>query len=472
MGFPSGLLAIGAALVAVTAVTLGGCSFYNREYKTENIDSNPYDLKLVQFDDFGSFWDANKANETLRQVDEAARSGNTLVVVFIHGWHHNASGDDPNLLDFKLTLDKLSAALRTPERNALRKQLTGSSELRIMGVFMGWRGRSLPGDLDYATMWWRKSAAERVGDGDAAEFIERLDRIYLRQNAHPANGESVQTKSIMGLVTIGHSFGGQVLLRAIARSLEYSLAERAPCIANVLKPGTHTPRSTVDEHSPVDSLGDLNILVNPATEAYQFGRIDALYRQLDFPATQTPQLVVFSADNDVPRKFFFPIARAITRPFRPGFRDDNDGYQGQLWGKALGELPQQQTHDLNLTSNSDSLIDADYASNGDGEKVRDFDFTSDLAFKGVELTPVTAGVPGSPGRIPNSPVVVAVSHSSKIIDGHNGIFGCVFRNFLVEYVAFIEGKRALLRAQRNVQLRSTSLAPHAPVETAVTCENP
>ncbi|MEX3694381.1 hypothetical protein AB3X91_41100 [Paraburkholderia sp. BR14263] len=447
------LLKLSVCAAAVAAATFAGCSLYNKRYETANLAPPPYDLKIVQIDDFGSFWDATRANQTLEEIKQATQEGNVLVVLFIHGWHHNAADDDENLLDFNKTLQALSNVINTPVRQALREQLTGSKELRLIGVYMGWRGRSLPGFLDYATMWWRKSAAERVGDGDASEFIERLDRIYLRRNTSPPDSGPAEPKPTMGLVTIGHSFGGQVLLRAIARSFEYSLAERAPCFANVLKP-VSDPRAAVAEHTPVDSLGDLNILVNPATEAYQFARIDALYRQLAYPETQTPQVVVFSADNDVPRKSFFPIARVLTRPFRPGFRPDDDNYQGALWGKALGELPQQQTHDLSLVQRPDSLTDADYAGPNPGAKIEAFDFTgAEVVFKGVGLTPVQQHVPGGPNFTPFSPVVVAVTHQD-IIDGHTGIFGETFRNFLVDYVAYVEGKRALLKFRKHVQLRS------------------
>jgi hypothetical protein len=34
--------------------------------------------------------------------------------------------------------------------------------------------------------------------------------------------------------------------------------------------------------------------------------------------------------------------------------------------------------------------------------------------------------------------------SEKLIEGHTGIFTDTFRNFLVDYVAFIEGKRMLV----------------------------
>ena len=430
------LAAAGAIFVLVE-----GFSFYNRTYPQPAQPDN-YELHTVQFDDLGSLWDPAQAEKVLERVDTSWQAGNTFVYVFIHGWNHNASPSDPNLLDFNAkTLAKLCLDLSSDERKALRAKLTGSEHFRLIGLYVGWRGRSLPGFLNYATMWWRKSAAERVGEGDASEFIERLQRMYLRANAVTRSPEDSAVKPMMGLVTIGHSFGGQLLLKSVSRSMEFALAERATKVADVTQPAANAPATAV--RLPVDSLGDLNILLNPATEAYQFGRIDSLYRQLEFPDTQTPQLVIFSADNDVPREAFFPIARLLTLPFRPSFRDP---YQGRLFGKSLGVLQAQLTHGMQLAPDqSDSLANSDYTDQ-DGDKVRTFDFSDVVRFGGVEMRRLPAvGALAPP--IANSPVSVVLVHD-KIIDGHNGIFIDQFQRFLAAYVAFVEGKRLMIRHER------------------------
>jgi hypothetical protein len=241
----------------------------------------------------------------------------------------------------------------------------------------------------------------------------------------------------MGLITVGHSFGGQAVLRAVARPLEEQLAMRAPQLANTASLPEKSEKP-VPEQVVIDAFGDINVLLNPATEAYQYSRIDSLYRQLEYPPQQAPQLLVFSAENDVPRKFYFPIARALTRPFRPAFRKD----QGALWGTALGELAAQRTHELRLArAGQGSLSDKDFAP-ADRQKIAAFDFTSETAFSAVKLR----RLPDAP-VIRNSPVAVVYTHDG-IIEGHTGIFKPVFVDFLAEYAAFIQAKRALLRVQR------------------------
>ena len=434
-----------AATIIVVFLFFAGCSFYNHAYPVSQSSPAGYDLKIVQLDDFGSFWDTDQAQGTLADIEKQSLSmtESTYVVVFIHGWHNNAAPNNRNLSQFKSWLTRLSVEFSQPARRATRAEITGSPDYRLVGIYMGWRGRSLPGLLDYGTMWWRKSAAERVGEGDASEFLERLQRIYLRANAFTRYSKAPEHTPFTGLFTIGHSFGGQVLLKAVARPLEGQLAMRAPCLTNAVTPAIPPPRPE-PERIPIDSFGDLNVLVNPALEAYQFARIDGLYKQLSYPTEQTPQLVVFSADNDEARKAFFPIARGLTSPFRPMFRNS---YQGQLWSKALGELTDQQTHDLNgAAGQPDSLNDADFQPEN-RQKVADFDFTSSTIFAQVKLERMPGKI-----QIDNSPVSVIYTHD-KIIDGHNGVFDPKFTAFLAQYVAYIEGKRIVRRSQRFQQLR-------------------
>ena len=432
------------ALVRLAALSslliFEGCAMYNHAFPVVAPPTSDVDLRIVQADDYGSFWDTAVAQKTLADVQAFSETQNTLVVLFIHGWHHNAAADDEDLQASAATLAALHAELAKPERGDLRERMTGSRDFRLVGIYVGWRGRSLPGLLDYLTFWGRKNAAERTGDGDVSEFVLRLQRIFLRANqVDPRDPDRIR-KPFTGLVTVGHSFGAQVLWKTISRELEEPLAERAPCLADVLDP-TLGPRD-VRERTPINGLGDLNILLNPALEAYQYARVDALYRQLSYPSGQTPQVVVFSADNDDARKIWFPLARAVTSPFRPRFRPD---YQGPLYGVALGELPSQRTHVLGLApaGRVDSLQPKDY---DDETKILDFDFTGETAFGGIELKP-DGGAAQQAGRVAYSPVMVVQTHD-KIIDGHGGIFQPGFREFVSKYVAYIEGKRLLLRKRQ------------------------
>ncbi|HEY9026013.1 MAG TPA: hypothetical protein VIP05_17075 [Burkholderiaceae bacterium] len=431
------------ALVAGLALAayLFGFAMYDRAYPQPERRTAAHVLHTIQVDDFGTLWDVEAARSALAEVDASWRQGNVFVVVFVHGWHHGAGPRDDNLRDFEhKLLRRLRENLDAPGRRALREKLTGSPEVKLIGLYVGWRGRSLPGWLDYLTLWGRKAAAERVGDGDVAEFIERLQRMYLRANAARRDPAPGVANPFMGLATLGHSLGAQVLLKAVARPLEFALAERARLLADVVRQPADTAADLV--RVPLDSLGDVNILLNPATEAYQFARIDDLYRQLRYPAQQTPQLLVLSADDDVPRRLLFPLARWVTLPFRPPFRSR---FQGNLWGCALGELLSQKTHDLGPAkpAAAPSLVDDDYVTDG-GAKLRSFDFSGPTVLGRVQMTPR----PGAP--VAYSPVGVAVSHRG-LIAGHNGIFGDDLLDFLCTWIGYVSGKRLMIHHALRAQ---------------------
>lgn len=409
---------------------------YNHYFKVPSSHTAAYQLFIIQADDFGSLWSVADAQEVLERVSSDLAFDNVYVLLFIHGWHHNADPEDESLQLFRSTLARISRRLASSDLSEVRRDLSGTGSFRLIGVYVGWRGRSLPGVLDYLTMWWRKSAAERVGDGDVREFILRLQRIY-RRNSAGIRPQSAGRRHFMGLVTVGHSFGAQVLLKSMAAELEADLAERAPVLSGTVSPPVPLSGLNVRaERLPIEGFGDVNILLNPATEAYEYARIDRLSRQLSYPSCQLPQLLVFSAVNDVPRKFFFPLARGITRLFRPGFRTSE---QGVLWGTALGELKEQQTHTLRVAEvrQENSLQDADYNSESGRARIRDWDFTGTTVFNDVELERIERRATSA-----NSPVAV-VSADSTLVDGHNGIFEARFWNFLVDYVTFMEGKRML-----------------------------
>ena len=61
--------------------------------------------------------------------------------------------------------------------------------------------------------------------------------------------------------------------------------------------------------------------------------------------------------------------------------------------------------------------------------------------------PVSSGgaelSPNAHGSYAYSPVVIAHT-SNKLVQEHNGIFGKNFSDFLIDYVAFVQGKRLCL----------------------------
>ena len=383
------------------------------------------DNHVVQVDDYGQFWDPAPAEAVLRQVRELSATRNVIVVVLVHGWNHNAAPDDGNLVDFAASLEQTRRLLTdaTQAQSALyrrsREELTGTEDLTVIGVYIGWRGRSLPGWLNYATFWGRKAAAERVGQGDVREFLYRLNAIYKERAQARRAG---QTRVFLGLTAIGHSFGGQVLFKAIAQDVENELIQQAA-------PG----------RGPVESLagfGDLAVLVNPALEALQYERIHRLASRLDLGPRQPPVLLVISSAGDIPRQLLFPAGRHLDTLHRPGFRPG----QRELWVKALGESVEQRTHRIEpVPAGSQRPPPFDPALyTSDPCAIVRLDLTDVPFIQGFKLVPT-----GEHRR--HNPFLVAHADIRLVLD-HSAVFEPELRLFLNDYIAFTQGKRILLNS--------------------------
>ena len=428
------------AIAALCATTLGSCNHYNRSYPQAD---GPFDSRMdyvVQVDDYGAFWEPEVPERLLRTIAENVQKTNVAVVVFIHGWHHNAEADDANARDFAETMRKLRIEMEDVKDGKpgiyrrSRENLTGNGDIEIYGVYVAWRGKSLPMPLDYATFWDRKSGAERVGEGDVREFLLRLNRLYAERSALRNATPNIP---FMGLVSIGHSFGGQVLWKAVSHALESEIIAAAPYDDNVVA-------------RPLAGFGDLTILINPALEAFQYQRIHELNRRIRYPPDQTPLLLVMSSATDVPRQVLFPLGRTVDATFRASFRDD----QREMWTQALGEYERQRTHEVTITSDPQEAFDPEIYLT-DPCKLVFYDLTSVPSIAGVKLVPL-------PNRVqPFSPFLVAYASGSVVL-GHSGIFEAQLKQFLNEYVAITEGKRQLLASPKARECLKQDRPPRGP----------
>jgi hypothetical protein len=98
---------------------------YNQPFSTLPSKVSEYvDLYTVQADDQGSFWDISAAQNVLDRVMECATQQNTLVVLFVHGWHHNAEEHDSNLISFRDALTSINKEMSTKARCAFQRSRT------------------------------------------------------------------------------------------------------------------------------------------------------------------------------------------------------------------------------------------------------------------------------------------------------------------------------------------------------------
>jgi pimeloyl-ACP methyl ester carboxylesterase len=277
----------------------------------------PYELAIVEFDDQGRCYDRGQMDGVAERLtalapDDVPTGEDVILVVFVHGWQHDARSDDDNLNHFRMLLKQ------TVEYERLHAS-PGVAPRPVLGVFAGWRGLSDFGLGDVvadATFWGRQAAGQRVAVGSVRELFGRLRHYRNRQQKRGGNPL---------LVIVGHSFGGMIVFSALAQSLIQ--AASAPV-------GHVTPE-----------FANLVLLVNPAIEAARYIPIYDLVTSAAFQARTTKQLPVFicaQADNDQPVGLVFPLGNAghaIT-----------EATIGELekWcvRHALGFVPHFRTHKL------------------------------------------------------------------------------------------------------------------------------
>ncbi len=382
-----------------------------QQYRNPAEPQTEYQLGFVEFDDQGQLHDRAQLNQLLDAIYKEAAENNLLLVVFVHGWKHNAAAGDDNVTNFRATLQRL-AQLETQA-----SQQAGRQARQVFGVYLGWRGQSL--DVPYLenlTFWERKNTAHQVGHGAVAEVLARLEEVKRISVAidekHPPN----QTR----LVVIGHSFGGAVVYSALAQILKERFVE------------TQGPATAA---SNVRGFGDLIVLLNPAFEAMQLANLSdmANARGSYFPG-QLPVLAVLTSEADWATKYAFWAGRFFSTLFekhkdttRPNAvtQQPQEIAQGSANRTAIGHFAPYQTHTLSHQDMPRALDDL-----GMLQSVRS-GWTQDapgaqMSFPGSVLTHEHNSV----GRNP----YLLIKVDKKIIPGHNEIYDPRVIEFLRHFI--------------------------------------
>jgi hypothetical protein len=290
--------------------------YFEDEGDTDKPDKGDYYLAFVEFDDQGWFAERKQMDALFALLNELKDKNNeTLIYVYAHGWKHNASSCDNNVVCFSRLL----------ERTDLAEQKLLGSNRTVVGVYLGWRG--LPykaGALTNLSFWSRKNAAARVGSGGVMELLVRLnDYRNSRQTSDTTNPPGTQ------LVIMGHSFGGLVIYSA----LSHALMERA----------AKTPYSTgAAELEVAKSFGDFVMLVNPAFEGSLYEPLFQIATNRCYVAEQRPVMMIVTSEADNATGTAFPIGRTLDTLFQHAMTKE----QRQSMRKAIGHDDRYLTHEL------------------------------------------------------------------------------------------------------------------------------
>ena len=389
-----------------------------------------YDLYFVEFDEQGLLYPRGRPEvgiaschieALMRDLDALAKSGSGLsIVVYVHGWKHNAADTDDNVATFRQLL--LDAALV----EQAKQQDFGLAPHRVVGIYVSWRGKSLvlPEPFLSLTFWDRKATAQHIAEGESRVLFARLRGFYELQNQlnPPVQGE----KKVL-LILLGHSFGGLILLEAVSQSLITSLFEYD---------------ATPGQEHVIPRYGDMIVLANPAVEALRYTPLHRAAAAQRYARYQTPIFVSITSTADWATGAAFPIGRSVDALFETSLSDEeSDGNK-----KTMGHMDPYITHELTMRSDGVATcpgwkpVDPGAPSESQERTNLMLERANSKAFFGQEPGSLTLA-PGWRRNFcgdttlhqlktdPNSPIW-NVTTDGAIIPGHNEITQPVFVSFV------------------------------------------
>ena len=219
-------------LLLTTCSVLIGCAAH-RQFKTDVITTlgeAPYQAlikgtnfvrSVIEFDDQGELWDRRQLDTALKEVDAITTDGKPItLIIYVHGWKHNASTSSANLRSFDTFIKELAPVVNLPNVSANRV---------VFGVYIGWRGAALRGDtyLENLTVYGRWKAAERVAGISCTEALFSLIGD-VRKNDYRRKQPKQPLTEHSRIVVVGHSMGGLIVEKAFCQSLLGQILSNGP----------------------------------------------------------------------------------------------------------------------------------------------------------------------------------------------------------------------------------------------------
>jgi hypothetical protein len=332
------ILLVFGVVVAIGVALPFGC-VGNRQFNVEPTDylrihqtddGLPFAVAVVEFDDQGEPWDLaqlDAAVEVIRRFNADSKHG-VILYQFIHGWKSNASRDPDSGMRLAWFRGQVSRLAEASESSALR---TGEPARPVVGLFIGWRGRtySLPILID-ASFWNRRVAAHRVASMRLVEVLQRTLRAAM---------EDPDSKSFL----LGHSMGGMILEKTMSPIV----------MAEVL---------AVAETEGSIGLGyDLVVSANPSTEALYTKQLIDVLKKTDVglvlenedgnrQPVEGPMMVSFTSEGDAVTRWMVPFAMSLNSVFIRfrGYDDWGGPSQRHLSVRTAGHVPHLFSHTVEV----------------------------------------------------------------------------------------------------------------------------
>lgn len=384
-----------AFVVLILTVLLGACA-HNKIYRGELSNCIPdsldncerhaikhffpdtdkeFHLGFIEYDDQGQLRDREQMKKVLDTYSVITGTDDVAVIVFVHGWQHNAAPGDSNVESFKQLLTEIS------HEETVGSQQDKRTKRKILGVYIGWRGDSsdIP-LLKYTTFWSRKYTAMEVGLMGVNEVLLKLAKIVnIKASINLSQSKPPNSR----IAVIGHSFGAQVVYTALQHVIEYNLID---------------PRGDKLLLEDYKVFGNLVVLMNPAFEALRFSTLFDMSQEgcRHYPRDQVPNLVMLTSESDAVTRYIFPYVgrnsilfeshKVLTRQICT-----KDGKatvtidEAEADRTAIGHFEPYQTHKLApLQDKNIRKSDFDYRNLKKAWVGQNFG--SQLDFEGVKLT--------------------------------------------------------------------------------------
>jgi pimeloyl-ACP methyl ester carboxylesterase len=326
----------------------GGCDT-GREQSGEAVnvieDYGAYVIGYAEFDDQG--W-AYSGEMQLHAIQDRLHADLTnpeyagwdfSVIVFVHGWHHNAHDNDCNVKEMRQMIKRSSDQFA----QAFTAK-TLARPRRVFGIYAGWRGESVDAwGLRYTTVLDRRNAAEKVAKGSIRQLFANLQvqETSARQaSGRMADRDPVDWADRMYTTVVGHSFGGLIVYNGLSQDLIDGLTTACTTVSAPAADPTRRP------------WPDEVFLINPAFEASRFETLNRLAERSGDCAglARLPLVTVITADNDEWTGPVFTAARRLLTLFEPYDSSSREVHDQEKEANihAIGFVERYKTHRLCL----------------------------------------------------------------------------------------------------------------------------
>lgn len=172
----------------------------------------PYHEAWLEYTETGLNHDKNQLRAILNWINSA--EGPIQVVVYAHGWHHNAdtSNNDPrnNAIKFAFLMAR---EVDTLKRLELSKKIVMP---KVLGIYVGWAGEKY---TDSVRQFFSIDGRSKVADQIGRAGVLKKDLLAISNAVHQRAGQNGR------IMVMGHSLGGRMLTSAFKSDLDSGNSE-------------------------------------------------------------------------------------------------------------------------------------------------------------------------------------------------------------------------------------------------------